>query len=264
MLVKTDAIVLRSMKYRDTSKIVTFYTREFGKIKGIAKGARAAKNKFGSSLEPMTRSHLVVYKKENRDLHLVSQCDAVETRKNILKDLDRLTTAFSALEMVDRISHDEDRNPPLFTLLEETLRALDAASEHYSLILDAFRLRTSALFGYAPNFETCGQCGTPVRPEEAAYFAFHLSRGAVFCPKCRTIGDDSDGAPDSAYRVCSADVLVILRALVAAPMEEVSRIPCRSAAGNKIDELVRLYVRYHFSEVKDSHTAKLYHHSKSF
>jgi DNA repair protein RecO (recombination protein O) len=94
VLTKTEVIVLKSMKYRDTSKIVTFYSRKFGKLKGIAKGARSANNKFGSSLELMTHSMLLIYKKEHKDLHLISQCDAINSYRNISNDLDRMTTAF--------------------------------------------------------------------------------------------------------------------------------------------------------------------------
>ena len=71
MIVKTDAIVLKSMRFRETSKIVTFYTRRYGKIAAVAKGARETKNKFGAALEPMTGVNLVFYKKEQRDLQLV-------------------------------------------------------------------------------------------------------------------------------------------------------------------------------------------------
>ena len=73
MITKSEAIVLKSMDFRDSSKIVTFYTRSFGKLKGIAKGARQMKSKFGAALEPITRVSLVLYKKEHRDLQLISE-----------------------------------------------------------------------------------------------------------------------------------------------------------------------------------------------
>jgi DNA repair protein RecO (recombination protein O) len=79
MITKTEAVVLKSMNYRDSSKIVTFYTRGFGKVKCIAKGARQMKSKFGAGLEPITNVSLVLYKKEHRELQLVSQCDAIKT-----------------------------------------------------------------------------------------------------------------------------------------------------------------------------------------
>ena len=65
-IAKTEAIVLKSMKYRETSKIVTFYTKQFGKITGLVKSARSAKNKFGSSLNLFSHIELVIYKKEGK------------------------------------------------------------------------------------------------------------------------------------------------------------------------------------------------------
>ena len=64
MIAKTEAVVLRSMKYRETSRIVSFYTKQFGKISGIVKGARSPKNAFGSALQPMSHVSLVLYKKD--------------------------------------------------------------------------------------------------------------------------------------------------------------------------------------------------------
>ncbi len=152
MLVKTEAIVLKSMKYRDTSKIVTFYTKEYGKLNGIAKGARSAKNKFGSALEPLTHSMLVLYKKEHRDLHLISQCDAIDSFRNFTEDLDRMSIGLAVLELVNQLTHDEERKPALFPLLLETLSALNSSTKNYETYLQAFRLRLAALFGLCAEF----------------------------------------------------------------------------------------------------------------
>jgi len=181
MLIKTEAVILKTMKYRDTSKIVTFYTKEYGKLKGIAKGARTAKNKFGSALEPMTLSKLVVYKKEHRDLHLISQCDAIDSFKHLTEDLDRMTTAMAVIELMNQVTHQEERNPALFALLGETLSALNSSFKNYPSYLQAFRLRLAMLFGYAPNFEVCGECGDSlVTGNGEKQFAFQVARGAVF------------------------------------------------------------------------------------
>ena len=125
MLVKTDAVILKSMKYRDTSKIVTLYSKEFGKLKVIAKGARSAKNKFGASLDPLTCSHVVLYKKEQRDLHLLSQCDLILPFNRLREDFDRMSVGFSVIELLNQIVHEEERNEPLYQLLLETLTALN-------------------------------------------------------------------------------------------------------------------------------------------
>ena len=77
MLVTTEAIVLRSRKQGDTSKIVSLYTRDYGFVDVIAKGAREMKSKFGSALEPFTLSKVTFYKKEGRDLYLLANAEVI-------------------------------------------------------------------------------------------------------------------------------------------------------------------------------------------
>jgi DNA repair protein RecO (recombination protein O) len=265
MLIKTEAIILKSMKYRDTSKIVTFYTKEYGKLKGIAKGARTAKNKFGSALEPMTRSMLVIYKKEHRDLHLISQCDAIDSFKNLTEDLDRMTTAFAVIELMNQVTHDEERNPALFALLGETLSVLNSSSKNYASLFHAFRLRLVSLFGYAPNFEVCGECGNPLVPDNGGkQFAVQLARGAVFCNHCCTPSNSPMSmGQDIAFISISAPVLQIVRRLLNAQIASLGNLEFDTHIGNQIDELLRLYLRYHFEGLKPLKSTELFHHNKA-
>ena len=78
MIVKTEAIVLKSFDFRETSRIVTFYSREYGKVKGLLKGIRKDPRKFGSSVDRFSVNDIVFYQYRNSDIHLVSQCDMKE------------------------------------------------------------------------------------------------------------------------------------------------------------------------------------------
>ncbi len=265
MLIKTEAIILKTMKYRDTSKIVTFYTKEFGKLKGIAKGARTAKNKFGSALEPMTHSMLVIYKKEHRDLHLISQCDAIDSFKNLTEDLDRMTTALSVVELINQVTHDEERNPNLFALVSETLGELNSSSKNYSAYSYAFRLRLASLFGYAPNLEVCGECGNPITINNGEkQYAFQVARGALFCNRCYSPGDSllSIGRNIASISI-PAQVLQILRRLLDVQINSLGNLEFDVHVGNQIDEILRLYLRYHFEGLKPLKSTELFHHNKA-
>ncbi len=103
MIVSTDAIVLRSMKYGETSKIVTLYSQKFGKIKVIAKGARGAKSRFGASLEPMTHSSVILYKKEERELNLLSKSEITKSFLKFGSSGDRLATGLAVVELVNMV-----------------------------------------------------------------------------------------------------------------------------------------------------------------
>ena len=83
MIVSTESVVLNSRKFGDTSKIVTFYTKEGGLIKAVAKGSRASKNKFGSSLEPLSHSFISYYEKPEKDLFLLSKAETINPFRKI-------------------------------------------------------------------------------------------------------------------------------------------------------------------------------------
>ena len=157
MIVSTDAIVLRSMKYGETSKIVTLYSQKFGKIKVIAKGARGAKSRFGASLEPMTHSSVILYKKEERDLHLLSKSEITKSFLKFGGNGDRLATGLAFVELVNMVMHDEEENLPMFALLVESLEAVDRAAKHIINIIFAFELRLLEIFGYGLNLHHCSQ-----------------------------------------------------------------------------------------------------------
>jgi DNA repair protein RecO (recombination protein O) len=264
MIVTTEAIILKSMKYSDTSKIVTFYTKEYGKTKGIAKGARTAKNKFGSALEPMTQSMLVFYKKAHRDIHLISQCDAIDSFRDIAEDLDRMIIAFAVIELTNQVTHDEEKNPALYNLLSETLSALNVSTKNYITYLQAFRLRLASLFGYAPNFDVCGGCGKTIAIENGeGRFAFQIARGAVFCNKC-CAPNNSENAVDRgiSFISVSANGLQIIRRLVEAKLASLGNLEFDIRIGNEIDTLLRLYLRYHFDGLKPLKSTELFYQHK--
>jgi DNA repair protein RecO (recombination protein O) len=256
MLTKTDAIVLRSMKYRDTSKIVSFYSRQFGKIKGIAKGARRAENKFGSALEPMSYVTLVIYKKEQRDLHLISQCDSIKSYGGIQRELEKMSVGFSILELVDQLAHEEEENAPLFELLEQTLAALDRTTRNALSLQRAFQIRFAALLGYAPSLYFCTACGTSlVDNERLSGVGFQLMHGAVTCTKCTAEGKTKNRIGSTTI---SAPTLQILRRFLSSRMDTVTSIVYSDRIGNELDDTLRLYLRYHFDQMRDLKSPQMF------
>ncbi len=181
-LCKTEAVVLRSIKWSETSRIVTLYTLEFGKIKVVAKGARRPKSQFGASLEPITHSAAVFYRKEGRDLHTLSQCDSIAAFPKLKSDLSTLTYASAVCELMDRLITGEDPNRPLFRALVETLGGIEeGAAADAEKFLWRFQLHLAAFLGYRPEFGTCVQCGAAL---EGVRVAFSFALGGTLCDRC--------------------------------------------------------------------------------
>jgi len=198
MIVKTEAIVLRSRKFRETSSIVTLYSREFGRISVVGKGARGPRNKFGSSLQPLSHISAVIYKHEGRDLHLLSQCDAAGRFPRLDQDLERFSAAMSVVELLDHVAHDEQRNDRLFEFTLDVLRAIDNAPHRTGNIRFFFELHLSDLLGFRPDFQTCLACGESLDGGRLGTkgAGLRLSSGGALCCPC----SDDAGIEDRVSR----------------------------------------------------------------
>jgi len=152
MLVTTEAIVLRSRKQGDTSKIVSLYTLDFGLVDVIAKGAREMKSKFGSALEPFTYSKATFYKKDGRDLHLLSNAEVVTPFRNLQSDLEHIESATKVIELLLRAQHHEESHPELFRLVKETLQVMNE-SKSVASVLFAYYLKYISFAGFAMKID---------------------------------------------------------------------------------------------------------------
>lgn len=147
-LIKTEAIVLKCSNYRETSKIVTFFTKSHGKIRGIAKGVRSTKTKWGGVLQSMAYLNLFVYFKENKDLHLISNAEYAESFKSIFNDYDKMQIGFRLVELVNRTTADSQQNTQIFSLLKNSLMALEAATKNYVNLLFFYEFKLCELLGF--------------------------------------------------------------------------------------------------------------------
>jgi DNA repair protein RecO (recombination protein O) len=186
MITKSEAIVLKTMKFRESSKILTLYTRQYGKLSVIAKGARDPKSKFGSVLEPMNYVLAVFYRKENRDLHLLTQCDLMKSFKHLSDDMERMHAAMSIVELVDVVTHAEEQNELLFQTMVGCLEEINGATKNALPVLYLFEMRLSGILGFKPNFHTCFSCGRPMDEKATGPRGaeLYLNGGGVLCVYC--------------------------------------------------------------------------------
>jgi DNA repair protein RecO (recombination protein O) len=196
MIVKTEAIVLKSFDFRETSKIVTFYTREFGKVKGLMKGIRKDPRKFGSSVDKFTLNDIVFYQYRNSDIHLISQCDMKEYFFPIRQDLKRMTAASYILELVDAILPVEQKNEDIYALILQYLSSLQTDRDINKLV-HIFQIKTLLYSGFRPHLDSCVKCTQKVKGQTR----FSMKLGGLVCDVCRT--SDGDVAPISRGTVAS-------------------------------------------------------------
>jgi len=124
---QTEAIILRTFNYGEQDKIVAFFSRDRGIIKGVAKGARKFGNRFGSSLEPLSLVKIYYYEKERKDLVTISGCDLIESFFDIQNDPDTSFTMSYFAELIEEFSPTRAKDDTLYRLLLSILHALNRA-----------------------------------------------------------------------------------------------------------------------------------------
>ncbi|HJP33937.1 MAG: DNA repair protein RecO [Candidatus Latescibacteria bacterium] len=247
-LIKTDAIVLRTMRMGETSKLATLFTEHHGKLKVTAKGARRPKSKFAGCLEMSWQVHITCPVRDDRDLHTLTDAETVTARPELLADLRRLSYAAAACEMVDRLSLDHVPNSRLYLCLKGVLTGIEeVATEQLETLFWYFQLRVAEALGYRPELANCANCGTPL-PAESAWFSPALGGGV--CRDCgRQATDESEGQGAPEYlraRRISADSLRLLNVLQGLRTYTREAIPAVvPARQNEVRGLLRSFLEYH-------------------
>lgn len=181
MIAKTEGIVLKSFDFRETSRIATFLTRDFGKVKGVLKGIRKDPGKFATSLDRFSVNDLVYYQYRNSDIHLISQCDMKEFFTGLRQDLKRMTAASYASELLDTLVVGEQETRELYELMQNFLHRLQTAEDIHKLIY-IFQIKVLLLSGFRPHLDSCVRCQKKMTT--AAHFS--LALGGLVCSCCQT------------------------------------------------------------------------------
>ncbi|GAB6272264.1 hypothetical protein KN63_04935 [Smithella sp. F21] len=178
---KTAGFVLKSLSYGESDLIVTFYSREFGKINGIAKGAKRSKKRFANVFEPFSLTH-IIFSRRNRDaLAFIEACDIIDHYAAIRQDLEKTLTASYFIDLADHFSPEGKHNENLFALLADFLALLtkETASE---AAIRFFEMRLLKITGFEPALAACVRCKTPVT--NGASYTFLPKEGGIFCAAC--------------------------------------------------------------------------------
>jgi DNA repair protein RecO len=152
-IVKTEAVLLKYSNYRETSKIITFFTKDYGKLKCIAKGVRDTKSRWGGTLQSMANLYITLYYNENRTLHLLSGAEYALPLKNIYNNHEKIEFGYRIVELLDRCTIDNHQHLKLFSLLTETLKKLEDATNNYCNMLLNFEFQLAKVLGFGINVD---------------------------------------------------------------------------------------------------------------
>jgi DNA repair protein RecO (recombination protein O) len=178
---KSEALILRTYSLKEADKICVFFTREQGKLRGVAHGARKIRSRFGSALEPFTEVTLGYFQKEGRELVSVSTCDIVRSHFDCASRDVETASAFSYMsELLSEFLPEHEANERIYRLVLATLEAIEAGRD-LSQTLRYFEAWLLKLVGFFPDTSSCAVCGESFSADDTVFLA---GEGAPRCLAC--------------------------------------------------------------------------------
>ncbi|UCC80962.1 MAG: DNA repair protein RecO [Candidatus Zixiibacteriota bacterium] len=232
---KVNAFVIRATRMTETSRVVTLFAEEFGKVKAVAKGVDRPKSKLAGMMELFNRIEAIVYKKESAELGTMSDASLSEGYPGIAENPWKFGFGSAWCEILDKTSHPDIPRPGIFTLTEEFFRILNQSeSEKSGLLFWTALYRLLIIEGYAPEVGKCASCG---KTEFKTPIIISLKRGGLVCGKC---GDDDD-----TIMKLSSNSLDLLRRMNSENLENMAEESIDERTGKNAAEAILAFASYH-------------------
>src|SRR5512147_3308911 len=228
---RVDAVILRHSDYGEADRLLTLFTRQLGKTRVLAKGARKIASRKAGHIEPFTYARLQLAK--GRDMLILTQAETVEAYQPLREDLILTSQASYVIELLDRFTYqDETENSALFRLLTETLARLASKADPW-LVIRYYEMRLLDHLGFRPQLFECANCRREILPEDQ-FFSF--AAGGVICPTC------GQGLPR--LKPISVDTLKYLRHFQRSSYADAARARPSPDVRDEAESLMQGYFTY--------------------
>lgn len=231
---RTEGIVIHTQGYRDTSKLVTSFTLDWGRLRLLARGARRPGSRFGASLEPLTRHYLVFYRKEGREVYTLSEAGILERFPALEKDEKCWCWGMVVAELLLRTGPVAVPNRRLFHSALRALRGLGRSGVEPDLLIYSFLLQALGDLGYQPYLEACIRCN------RREFDLFSIPLGGGLCRGCAR-------GERNLIQLGVAGVSVIRRL---SKGELPTSISLPSWIKERVAQLIKEYLGYHLDGLK--------------
>ena len=227
---RADALVLKHIPLGEADLLVTLFSREHGKVRAVAKGARRSTAKLVGHLEPLTVTRLALSR--GRTLDVISQAETLENFTPLKTNLTAVTRGLQVVELVDGFGSEANPNQPLYELALATLAAIGRSPDD-ELPLLHFQLHLLAVSGLMPELQDCVECRKDIEPDRHRYSA---DGGGVYCPDC-TPGQ-------AGLRPLSLRALKVLRLLARSHTAELPSLYLDAALTQELKAILTGTVQY--------------------
>ena len=232
---KLTWVVMRTVDYGESDRVVALFTEERGKVSAFARRARASRRRFGGALEPFTLLRAEARERRGAELLSLESVAVLRGFGGIRADLARIACASYACELARELIREAEPNPALLALLVDYLGRLDGAAAR-PVGLRAYELAALQAAGLRPRFAGCASCGAAL-PSEVR-LPFDPAEGGLLCPRCAPSA--SPGAP----RLSAAAVGALAR-LQAGGLAAADAEPLTAGVGAEAREALARFIEHH-------------------
>lgn len=227
---RCEAIVLRRVNFGEADRMLTLFSKEYGKIRALAKGARKPQTRKTGHVELFMRTNFLIARGKNIDI--VTQAEMIEAYPKLRGDLVRTTYASYVVELIDQFTGEGDRDLTKYQLLAEALEWFSTA-EDLMLTARYYELRLLALAGFQPQLFQCAFRGEEIL-EQDQFFSAEI--GGLLCPDCQSA--------DPRSRAISAAAVKVLRYLQTRPWDTVRVLHLRTQLNRELESAMHYYLSY--------------------
>jgi len=247
-LLLTEAIVLHTFDYLESSRIIRLLTREAGVQSALARGARKSRARYGSALDLFAEGSAQLYVKPNRELHNLASFEITRSRSELAEEVGRFTAASTIAELALRFAGEEG-NPQLYDTVSDVLdRIARAAPEQTISVGLAGCWRIVSVVGFTPELSNCALCHTPLRDAEDTVFS--PAAGGAVCPTCGKTARGGRRIPASA------------RAAMAAWLAGEDSVTLSDAEGRSHQRLLREFLDAHMPDDRPLRAFAVWEHER--
>jgi DNA repair protein RecO (recombination protein O) len=230
---KTLALVTRSMNWRETSKIVTLFTREAGRLDVIVKGARKKNSAYIGIIETLNLVEALVYYSSRRELQILGKVSLEDSFHILRADLKKTAYAFCIIELINIFFIHADSEPVFFDFLVYIIKFIEQ-EDKAELAFWYFILKLTSFLGFRPQFNKCYKCGKE-NLEKKRHFSF--SNGAVICKNCQN--------EMAAMQNIDGDMLLFFENLQKTNYRKLSQVRLPENYYQNYTDFLLEYLRYH-------------------
>ncbi len=181
-ILKTEAIVLSKINYSESSNIVSLFTKDSGKLSSIVKGGRRSKSKLSLIIDPPNHISTVLFKKESREVQVISEADIISHYPKLKSDLEKLKYAYAIIELVKNLTPEHEANEKLFRGVVRIFTLIDSSNKSAKELFARFFLFFLSVIGYEIQIEKCSGCGKSNLNGQQLSYNFE---NGILCEDCK-------------------------------------------------------------------------------